>query len=155
MSTPPSDVTPESLIEEIRRLRHETKDAAAPAPHARQRLQLALAVDLLLLSEVPLSEAADIAGIDPHELVLALHHRGISVDRYLGKTPPGVGADPRLKTLKLSVIMPCYNEKQTLMAFWSASAPSRSPKRSSSWTTARKTARGTSSAARSRGGTTT
>jgi glycosyltransferase involved in cell wall biosynthesis len=64
--------------------------------------------------EVPLSRAAELVGLPSHELAMALQDRGIPSSRYLGGQEFGPGGAPETDTLKLSVIMPCYNERNTL-----------------------------------------
>jgi glycosyltransferase involved in cell wall biosynthesis/predicted HTH domain antitoxin len=101
--------SPELILQDIEKL----NASSGIAPETLKRLKLALAVDMLLVSHVPLSEAATVAELPPHELAVALNQRGIAPERYLGRdalAEPSPGVD----TLKLSVVMPCYNEKNTI-----------------------------------------
>jgi glycosyltransferase involved in cell wall biosynthesis/predicted HTH domain antitoxin len=106
------DFSPESLIEETQKALSSVAEASDSSPEALRRLKIALAIDLLLLSEIPLSRAAKIAGLPLHELTLALHERGIPSDRYLKGS--ALAEKPETKPIKLTVVMPCYNEKDTI-----------------------------------------
>jgi glycosyltransferase involved in cell wall biosynthesis len=112
--TAPDHPTRETLFEEARRLAHDLDGTDSLAPGARRGLKIALAVNLLMQVEVPLSRAAELIGMPSHELALALQDRGVPSYRYLGGQDfaPGESRDP--DTLKLSVVMPCYNERNTL-----------------------------------------
>jgi glycosyltransferase involved in cell wall biosynthesis/predicted HTH domain antitoxin len=113
MSFLSSDAYPsDTLIESAERILQSGPEDAPEAALALKRLRLAFAVDLLLLSGIRLSEAAAFAGIAPHEMALALHERGISSERYLNSLESA--SEPETKPFKLSVIMPCYNERKTL-----------------------------------------
>lgn len=116
MSYSDSDVsTPDALIEETRLLCNALNEQSSAPPSALKRLKVAVAVDLLLTVDLPLSQAAEAAGLTSHDLALALEERGITPHRYLGHAAPNLHPPSRIATPKLSVVMPCYNEKKTLL----------------------------------------
>ena len=107
---------PEVLIKEVERICSSLGEDTADTEETRRRIKLALAVDLLLLSEIPLSAAAEVAGMPPHELALELQARGVPSHRYLGRGDVLTEPSPENAALKLTVVMPCYNEKKTIHA---------------------------------------
>jgi predicted HTH domain antitoxin len=105
----------DALMDDLEKIDQTLQDRRIVTPQIRQRMRLALAIDLLLRSGLSLTRAAEVAELPPHELVQELNDRGISPELYLGRTEPRVSIESWSETaLKLSVVMPCYNERETL-----------------------------------------
>ncbi len=76
----------------------------------RSTLKTALAVGLLLRSEISLPDAAKLAGLDAHELAEELRQRCVLADDQIEITR----SDGHREPLKLTVVIPCYNEAKTI-----------------------------------------
>lgn len=84
----------------------QSPPAAAAAPPLDPRLRGAVAVALYLSGRLDLREAAGLAAVSEAELVEVLAAAGIAV---------GERRDPFPPEFKLSVLMPVYNERATLL----------------------------------------